>query len=98
MGGIGAASTLIESRLPVSVSPKLPTEVTSTDRLRVPVALASTSIEKQQVTLAIVERSGLDAEAPETAIDLPPEASRRVVLPIRPIIREGMATLTVGAG
>lgn len=97
-GRIGAASTLIESRLPVSVSPKLPTEVTSTDRLRVPVALASTSIEKQQVTLAIVERSGLDAEAPETAIDLPPEASRRVVLPIRPIIREGMATLTVGAG
>ncbi|MGL4552040.1 MAG: alpha-2-macroglobulin family protein, partial [Gemmataceae bacterium] len=97
-GRLGAATARIDSRLPVSVSPKLPAEVTASDTLLVPVAVASTVGEKQTVTVAVTGHDGLAVDLKEAKLELPPLGTGRVLLPVRPVIREGTATLTVAAG
>lgn len=97
-GRLGAGVSRIETRLPVSVTPKLPTEVTSTDRLRVPVAFASTIGTKQSVRLNVEQTDGLEVEVLNKQLELPPEASRRVLLNVRPTLKQGTAALTVEGG
>src|SRR2546430_2954119 len=48
-GRLGAATRKIESRLPFTLSPKLPQEVTASDRLEVPLSISNNAPEARKV-------------------------------------------------
>jgi hypothetical protein len=73
-GRLGAVTTALESRLPLTVEPKLPTEITATDKVDVPLTIANNSdrpihvqVEAQPTDLALLhgkanERVTVDAD------------------------------------
>jgi len=50
-GRIGAATVPLQSRLPFTLEPKLPIEVTSSDKIDIPVSIANNTGEARDVTL-----------------------------------------------
>jgi hypothetical protein len=73
-GRLGAVTTALESRLPLTVEPKLPTEITASDRVDVPLTIANNTdrelgvqVEVQPTDLALLngrasERVNVDAD------------------------------------
>src|SRR5205085_11450549 len=58
-GRVGSATRLIESRLPFTLKPKTPLEVTASDRLDVPLAVANNTDQARQVKLQLKEHKNL---------------------------------------
>jgi hypothetical protein len=96
-GHLAAATTHLESRLPVNVAPKLPAEISASDALRVPVSANNTTDEPRKTTLKVTKHDGLKLERTTAELDLPARAARRVLLDMRPSIAEGTATLELQA-
>ncbi|MBY0232695.1 MAG: alpha-2-macroglobulin, partial [Gemmataceae bacterium] len=97
-GRLGAATKLIDSRLPLAASPKLPVEVTEGDRILAPVSVASTVADKLAAKLTVKGHENFHLEGEATRdLGLAAEGSRRVLVGLKPSIKEGTATLDVEA-
>ena len=92
-GRLGSAVKRIESRLPFSLAPKVPVEVTAGDRIDLPVAVSNTTAEQLGVQLKLTGHEGLDVVSSKTeeSLSLAPESRGRRVFSFRPRINEGVA-------
>jgi hypothetical protein len=96
-GRLGAGSTTLESRLPFSVEPKLPTEVTAGDILDVPVTVANDTDAERNVTLK-VDVKGLTFADPgqqEQQLKLGPKQRTRQMVRLLPAIVDGQASVRI---
>src|SRR5262249_31110326 len=94
-GRLGAATARIESRLPLSLAPKVPIEVTASDTVDVPLSVANTTDEERPVRVALTAHDTLAVLAGDAAaqVELPAGAPRRTVYRFRPTVKEGTASL-----
>jgi hypothetical protein len=94
-GRLGAATRKIESRLPFTLSPTLPVEVTAGDLVAVPLSVTNNTSEARTVEGVLKERTGLALlDGAESArFEVPADSSVRRVYRFRPTLREGAAVL-----
>jgi hypothetical protein len=94
-GRLGAATKLLESRLPFTLASKVPAEVTAGDTLGVPVAISNNTALGRQVELSVKQHAGLAMVAGKDlySFSLPPDGRVRQVLTLKPTLSQGTATL-----
>ncbi|HEV3116136.1 MAG TPA: alpha-2-macroglobulin family protein, partial [Gemmataceae bacterium] len=94
-GRIGAVTSLFEARKPLTVEPKLPIEVTSSDIIDVPVSIANNTPDGRPVNVH-VSASGLNlAGADNTQLMLPADGRSRRLFRFRPALVEGKASVSI---
>ena len=93
-GRLGAVSVPVESRLPLTVEPKLPTEVTASDRIDVPVSVANNTDKSLGVNVRI-DPTGLALVGGRASERLTIAADQRTrkVYSLRPTIVDGEVAL-----
>jgi len=93
-GRLGAAKMEFASRLPFSLEAKLPTEITGSDELHIPVTVANDTDEKRDVHLEL-STSGLSRMEGEAEAHLKLDAQKRdrLLFKLKPGIDEGEARL-----
>jgi uncharacterized protein YfaS (alpha-2-macroglobulin family) len=101
-GRLGAATFEIVSRLPASLDPKVPIEVTASDKIGIPIALKNDSDKQVSVRLRSTHKNlqqlaGGPAEDPrlDYFVNLDGGKSGRQVLHYKATIQEGTASLRV---
>jgi hypothetical protein len=102
-GRIGAITKTIEARKPLTVDPKLPTEISSADAVDVPVRVVNDSDQRRAVRLKVGPKNlTLDGPGERTAdgivkdaIELGPNEKGRKVYRVRPTGPAGEASLAV---
>src|SRR5262249_25023969 len=94
-GRLGSYVKRIDSRLPFTLAPKLPIEVTATDRIDVPLTVAHNTADAQKVDLSLTAHDGLKllTGEPGRKLDLKSEGRGREVFSFRPALVEGKAAL-----
>jgi hypothetical protein len=93
-GRLGSASTEIISRLPFTVQPRLPLEVTAGDKLDIPLAVTNNTNDTRSARVAVLEHNNLALEsAAEADGAVPANTGIRKLYRFRPTIQEGLATL-----
>jgi hypothetical protein len=95
-GRLGAVNATLEARLPFTVEPKLPVEVTASDRIDVPVSIANNTHEARPVNVRLTP-SGLSlvpgkADEPLT---IAADGRARRVFRLQPTLVEGQARLLI---
>jgi hypothetical protein len=98
-GRLGAATGMLEARLPFSVDPKVPVEVGSADKIDIPVSLANNMTEPREVGLRLTA-TGLalrDGSKAEERVTVPADGRTRRVFRLQPGVVEGPATLELQA-
>ncbi len=95
-GRLGAASYAFESKLPFTVQPKVPLEVTASDRIDIPLSISNNTTEKRTVAVSLEESKGLELkqEKREDSVVLAAESAQRRLFRFQPSIKEGEAALT----
>ncbi len=102
-GRLGATSSEITSRLPVSIEPKVPIEVTGGDTICVPVAIVNDGKEPATATLTIQPKNLTPVTDPgtppldKTTVTLDGKQRTRQLFAFQPAIPEGLASLRVAA-
>ncbi|HEY1861786.1 MAG TPA: alpha-2-macroglobulin family protein, partial [Gemmataceae bacterium] len=95
-GGIGAVKRPVVSKLPFSLTPTIPIEVTSSDILDVPVSIANNTNEGRSVQIKVDGKSGLKlVTAADAQLQLDPEGRSRRIFRMQPTLAEGKAELRV---
>jgi hypothetical protein len=94
-GRIGAVTTAVESRLPLVLEPKLPIEVTASDKIDVPVSIANNTSEPRQVTLAVSPTGASLAGEDKAQLNVKADARARRLLRLQPSVVEGQARLII---
>jgi hypothetical protein len=94
-GRLGAATGFIEARQPLVLEPKLPIEVTASDKIDVPLAIANNTEAPRgvDVNAAFQGLSLLDGKLTDR-IDLAADARVRRLYRLQPTLVEGVATVT----
>jgi alpha-2-macroglobulin-like protein len=94
-GRLGSASQILTSRLPFTVQPRTPLEVTAGDKIDIPLAIANNTSESRTARISISEHANLSLLADSATADLsvPPETSIRKLYRFQPALQEGAATL-----
>jgi hypothetical protein len=94
-GRLGSATQSIDSRLPLTVKAATPLEVTSSDRIDLPVNLTNNTTEARKVELSLLEHKGLEllSERGQQELSLPADTTVRRDLRFRPTLAEGTAHL-----
>jgi hypothetical protein len=94
-GRLGAATRKVEVRLPFTLSPKLPLEVTAGDTIDVPLAVSNNTGERRSVQLTLKQRGLklLRGSASERFTLASPKPVRKLFRFV-PAIRDGKALLT----
>jgi hypothetical protein len=96
-GRIGAATGTIEVRKPLAVEPKLPQEVSSADRIDLPVGLTNGTGEPRTAGVALT-LDGLAADGPgKFAVQLPANGGARRLVRVTPTGVEGELAVTANA-
>jgi hypothetical protein len=95
-GRLGAATTTLESRLPFTLEPKLPIEVTAGDTIDIPVSIANNTNEARTVQARLANSTGLSvlSDSASPAQTFAPESRGRHVFRVRPNLIEGEASVT----
>jgi len=94
-GRIGAVTKTLEARKPFSVDPKLPLEVSHTDRIDVPIRVTNDSDERRNVSFTVTP-AGLKSEAAlQDVLELGPNGKGRKVLRFVPNQLQGEAGVVV---
>jgi hypothetical protein len=92
-GRLGAVTTDIAARLPFSLDAKLPTEISHTDKVIIPVALSNDADKHFQVKLK-AEADKLKIQGPaERTVTLDANKSKRELLVLHPAAMQGEAKL-----
>jgi hypothetical protein len=96
-GRIGAATGTIEVRKPLTADPKLPREVSSADKIDLPVGLTNGTNESHTAGVALT-LDGFAAGRPGPfAVKLPANGGNRQLVRLTPTRPEGAASVTVAA-
>jgi hypothetical protein len=96
-GRLGSATRLIESRLPFALKPKTPLEVTASDRIDVPLAVANNTDQAREVRVRLTRHENLelvDGAAEATLSSIRPNTAARRFYRFRPTVQEGEAALS----
>jgi hypothetical protein len=99
-GRLGAnIKTEVASRIPLSLSAKLPNEVTANDVLDLPVTVTNSTTEPRQVKIALkLEKVELTVASDDNVeLLVPAGKSERRIFRIKPTIRDGMAHIAISA-
>jgi hypothetical protein len=93
-GRLGASQANIAAKLPFSIEPKVPSEVTNTDELVIPVAVNNDLAKPASVTLSprVKGLEILDKQL-ERGLNLDPNQRKRVSYSFRPSITHGTAAV-----
>src|SRR5262245_38323239 len=108
-GRIGAVVSHLEARKPFSLDPKLPVEITASDRIDVPVGVVNDSAERRVVSFKLEPTSlkpegipftdtsaaNLRTSPLEDRVVLQPQGKGRKVFSLRASVQEGPAALKV---
>lgn len=94
-GRIGAVTTTIEARKPFSVDPKLPLEISHTDKVDVPIRVTNDSEEPRNVTFTVTPAGLQSAAQLRDSFDLRPNGKARKILRLVPNQLQGDAGLAV---
>jgi hypothetical protein len=90
-GRLGAATWEIASRLPFSLEPKIPTEITSTDKVIIPLAVANDTATRRTVDLHVAA-GNLKLAGKDTAkLSVPARTRLRRLFTFHPAAAEGKA-------
>jgi hypothetical protein len=94
-GRLGAATRTFDSHLPFTLQPKLPVEVTSSDRIDVPLAVSNNTGQRQTVHVAVKGHDGLAlvGGAADDEFTVPANTPVRKLFRFQPQIKEGEAVL-----
>jgi hypothetical protein len=94
-GRLGAVTTGLESRLPFTLEPKLPIEVTASDTIEVPVSIANNTDTRRAVWLRTAA-SGLNLSGKDNdQLLVDAQARTRRIFRFQPAIVEGQAKLEI---
>lgn len=94
-GRIGAVTRTIEARKPFSVDPKLPLEISHTDKVDAPIRVTNDSDDRRNVMFTVTPTGLKAASDLRTSLELGPNAKRRHILRLTPDQLQGDASLTV---
>jgi hypothetical protein len=93
-GRLGALTTQIEARKPITLEPKLPVEITAGDKIDVPLTIANDTNAARAVNVeAKPQGLTLSRGSLESRLTLAPEQRTRWVFRFQPTIPEGTAEL-----
>ncbi len=94
-GRLGAATQVLTSRLPFTVQPRTPLEVTAGDKIDIALAIANNTRESRTAHVSVTEHANLSlgGSTPAADVSVPAEASIRKLYRFQPTIQEGTATL-----
>ncbi len=95
-GRLGSASQILTSRLPFTVQPRMPLEVTAGDKIDIPLAIANNTSESRTARISIAEHANLSLLDGAAAADLsvPANTAIRKLYRFQPTVQEGAASLT----
>jgi hypothetical protein len=94
-GRLGAATHILTSRLPFTVQPRTPLEVTVGDKVDIPLAIANNTSEARTARVSIGEHANLsllDNKEADT-VSVPADTTIRKLYRLTPTTQEGAATL-----
>jgi hypothetical protein len=90
-GRLGAVTDEFASRLPFSIEPKVPTEVTNTDKIVIPVTLANDTATKRSVSLKASGTNLTLSGSASLGVPVAAEGRRRKLFTFRPSTASGEA-------
>ncbi|HEV3079062.1 MAG TPA: alpha-2-macroglobulin family protein [Gemmataceae bacterium] len=94
-GRIGAVTTLLEARTPLTLEPKLPLEVTASDTIDVPVSIANNTPDQRPISMH-VSATGMNIPGqPDAQLMLVADGRSRRLFRMRPTLVEGEANVTI---
>jgi hypothetical protein len=95
-GRLGAITTSFDSRLPFTLQPKTPLEVTASDKIDLPLSVTNNANEPRSVRLTLKDHEGLSLlrGQVETSLAVPANAGARQVYRFQPTLQEGEANLS----
>ena len=100
-GRIGSLTKTIEARLPFTLEPKLPLEVTAGDRIDMPVSVANNTAESRSVrmqletaNMKLLDQAAQGASA-SANLDLAADARGRAIFSMQPALVEGEAQIVL---
>jgi hypothetical protein len=94
-GRLGAGKLEIESRLPFSVEPKVPVEVTASDKIDIPVSLTNGTDDRRDVSVRTKVAGLTLVGSPEQTVTLAPQQNGRLLFSFQPALGEGEAKLQI---
>ena len=98
-GNLGSLTKTFEARLPFTLEPKLPLEVTAGDRIDLPVSVANNTPEVRAVQMQLeasnMKLSSTNSASESASLDLAADARGRRLFAMQPAIVEGEAVLTL---
>ncbi|HEX5273288.1 MAG TPA: alpha-2-macroglobulin family protein, partial [Gemmataceae bacterium] len=101
-GRLGTAAAAVESRLPFTLDPKTPIEISSADRVDLPVTVRNNTADGRAVTVRLAVTSlGLEGKADPSLtlatslLNVPGNTAVRHLYPFRPKVVEGSARVEV---
>jgi hypothetical protein len=92
-GRIGAATSTIESRLPFTLEPKLPIEVTASDKIDVPISIANNTNDLRQVNIRMDGTNLRSDGKKEEQLAIGPDSRVRRIFRLQPSVVEGHAAV-----
>jgi hypothetical protein len=94
-GRLGSATQMLTSRLPFTVQPRTPLEVTAGDKIDVPLAIANNTGEPRSARIAVTEQTNLSLldGAASADVSVPANTTIRKVYRFQPSLQEGTAML-----
>jgi hypothetical protein len=94
-GRLGSATQTIASRLPFTVQPRTPLEVTAGDKIDIALAVANNTSEARTAHVSVTEHANLSLAdgSPAADVSVPADSSIRKLYRFRPTVQEGTATL-----
>ena len=97
-GRLGASTYVFDSRLPFTLQPKAPLEVTASDKIAIPLSVSNNTNDRRTIGVMLTQHQGLTSLDSVTAgsVHVEAEAAARKVFHFQPSIKEGQATLTFG--
>jgi hypothetical protein len=95
-GRLGAGSYTFDARLPFTLEPKVPLEITSSDKIAVPLSVANNGTTKEKVNVKVAGTNGLELVDGQTdaTFDVPAGTPLRRMYHFQPSVKEGLAALT----
>ena len=100
-GRLGAATFDVTARLPFSIEPQVPIEVTSGDTIQIPVAIANDRAEPAAVMLSVEHKNLVMISDPlrptpdNVHLSLEGNKRTREIFAFQPAVKEGLATFRV---
>jgi hypothetical protein len=94
-GRLGSATQTISSRLPFTVQPRTPLEVTAGDKIDIALAVTNNTGQARNAHVGVTEHANLATlgNTPSGNVSVPAESSVRRLYRFQPQIQEGMASL-----